>query len=208
MADEPKPRAVSGEIMAGPQPSQPSIRDGGEDADAIEADFETIAVAPAREPAEPAFASVPAGLDSLRNAGAPERGRGGAVFWSAGALAALVAFWVSGGHALMTPDPADARAKRNAHPLYIENVVSRTEQGDGRFLLFVEGDARNGSDASHALPPIDIAVTDNDGATQRYRLDTGRTELVPGQRYGFSSRLEAPKPGVRSVSVTFREETR
>jgi hypothetical protein len=209
MADEPKPRAVSGEIMAGPQPSQPPIRDGGEDAGAIEADFETIGAAPARETAEPSSAPVPAGLDSLKSTSAPDRsGRGGAVFWSIGALAALVAFWISGGHALLTPDPADARTKRSVHPLYIENVVSRTEESGGRFVLFVEGDARNGSDASHALPAIDIAVTDNDGATQRYRLDTGRTELVPGQRYGFSSRLEAPKPGVRSVSVTFREEIR
>ncbi len=209
MADDRKPRPVSGEIMAGSQPSPSPVRDQGEDALAIDADFETITATSPRDDADVPAAPVPAGLESLKpGRDALRSQRGGAVFWSVGGAAVLLAFWAAGGHALMETETAQARTERGAHPLRIENVVSRTEMREGRSLLFVDGDARNGGEADHALPAIDIAVTDNDGATQHYRLDTGASKLVPGQRYGFSSRLDAPPTGVRSVSVTFREETR
>jgi hypothetical protein len=51
-------------------------------------------------------------------------------------------------------------------------------------------------------------VTANDGAVTRYRLGAGATELKPGDRYSFSSRLEAPGSGVKTVSVAFQEDAR
>ncbi len=211
MADDRNPRPVSGEIMAGAAAGSarmPAIASG----DALDAEFETV-TASDPSPARPAApTSTPAGLASLRAGDPAPGGRGGAVFWSAGLAAVIVAFWASGGHAILgAPVPADAsvRAERGAHALRIENVVSRTQEGrDGRFVLFVDGDARNGSDAPHDLPAIDIAVTGSDGTTARYLIDTGARRLAPGESHGFSSRLDAPAGGVRSVSVTFREEPR
>lgn len=77
--------------------------------------------------------------------------------------------------------------------------------GAGREMLFVDGEAFNrGADAAR-LPPIDIRVTGGDGRLTVYNLGTGEQVLAPGGRYTFSSRLEAPKEGVKTVLVAFRE---
>ena len=55
------------------------------------------------------------------------------------------------------------------------------------------------------LPPLEIRVTGNDGRTTRYTLGTSGRPLAPGERFAFSSRLEVPKNGVKTVSVTFAE---
>ena len=48
-----------------------------------------------------------------------------------------------------------------------------------------------------------VSLRVNNGAMMRYNLGTSAEPLAPGAAFGFSSRLEAPKEGVRSVSVTF-----
>ena len=52
---------------------------------------------------------------------------------------------------------------------------------------------------------IEIAVTGNDGLVTRYRLGTSGRPLSPGETFDFSSRLDAPKNGVKTVTVTFAE---
>ena len=42
-------------------------------------------------------------------------------------------------------------------------------------------------------------------ASPRYRLGTSGRPLAPGEAFAFSSRLDVPKNGVKSVSVTFGE---
>ncbi len=91
------------------------------------------------------------------------------------------------------------------HPLQIVNVESRVESHNGRDVLFVSGAAENRGAATRPLPPIEIAVIANDGAVTRYYLGTNETELTPGGRYAFSSRLEPPRNGVKIVAVTFQE---
>jgi hypothetical protein len=39
----------------------------------------------------------------------------------------------------------------------------------------------------------------------RYIMGTARGPLAAGGEFSFSSRLEAPKEGVKSVTVAFRE---
>ena len=55
------------------------------------------------------------------------------------------------------------------------------------------------------LPPLEIRVTGNDGHVTRYTLGTSGRSLAPGERFGFASRLDVPKNGVRTVSVTFAD---
>ena len=70
-------------------------------------------------------------------------------------------------------------------------------------MLFVDGEAANDGAGPETLPPLEIRVTDNNSNVIRYRLGTSNRSLAPGERFGFSSRLDVPKDGVRTVSVIF-----
>jgi hypothetical protein len=216
MPDERKARPVSGEIMAAPLAGAESSEPGFTRNDAVDAEFETV------RPAEPAhgrdFTSIGTaappiqGLDSLRKSDAapPTQGpvRGGPVFWIVGLGLAAGAFWVSGGHALVRQVPfagESAPAQSIVNALHIVDVASRVEEHGGRSVLFVDGKAVNDDRVARTLPRLEIDVTANDGTVLRYNLGTSAEPLAPGAAFGFSSRLEAPKEGVKSVSVTFQE---
>jgi hypothetical protein len=72
-------------------------------------------------------------------------------------------------------------------------------------VLFVDGEAANDGAAAQQLPPLEIVVTGNDGRITRYRLGTSGRPLAPGETFAFSSRLDVPKNGVKTVSVSFGE---
>lgn len=236
MADEVRPRAVSGEIMtepAGPAsvsasdapPDAPRGRPAPEDG-IIDADYISYPAgsAPERPPtgnpaaarrgesrlsgAEIGSASAPTGgMDMLRREPAQPRGgarRAGPLFWTFGVVLALAAFWIAGGHALVRDVPG-ATASQPRSALRISSVTSRVEESGARPILFVDGEAANDGTAVAHLPALEIAVTGNDGLVTRYRLGTAGRPLGPGETFAFSSRLDAPKNGVRIVSVTFAE---
>lgn len=206
MADEGKARPVSGEIKAGAPYGAPAGSSGD---DIVDAEFETVVpVRSETPPAAPAIATPAApavGMDMLRRdeAGRPAKpSRGGPAFWVAGIGLAAAAFWVSGGHALVRQssflsEPAPQGA------LAIVGVTSRVDASGPKAVLFVDGEAANEGGEARDLPSLDIAVTGNDGRVTRYRLGTGQRSLAPGERFAFSSRLDVPKNGVKTVSVTF-----
>jgi hypothetical protein len=143
-----------------------------------------------RKPESPAVRSGPA--------------RGGPFFWIFGLGLAAAAFWVSGGHSLVRnapflTQPTPERALR------MSGVTSRVDVSGLRPMLFVDGEAANDGKVSEVLPPFDILVTGNDGLVTRYRLGTSGRSLPPGETFAFSSRLDVPKNGVKTVSVTFGE---
>lgn len=213
MDDHDRARPVSGEIMAGgPTPAHASRAAP----DFTDAEYETLdaapqAVGPQNAAARFSDPEPAAGMDFLR-AGvlAADEGsrRGGPLFWIAGLALVALAFWVSGGHALVRQQVAALAPAQAREPLRIADVRSRVERHNGRDVLFVDGRAENHGTAALAVPPIEIAVIAVDGHATRYLLGTGGTELAPGGRTSFSSRLEAPPGGVKSVSVTFQEGTR
>ena len=125
-----------------------------------------------------------------------------------GLALAAGAFWVSGGHALMreTAQPTTIEVPTEA-AFRIEDVASRIEDAGGRQVLFVDGVAVNGGGRAATLPSIEIRVTGSGGRVLRYKLGTSPTQLAPGARFSFSSRLEAPRDGVKSVQVVFADET-
>jgi hypothetical protein len=214
MADEVKPRAVSGEIMTGA--AQPRDGRAEQSDDIIDADYISLppghspAVSPPRKVSAPIVSAAPpaAGMDMLRRSQMAEAqqapSRGGPLFWAAGLALVLAAFWVSGGHALVRGMPfIGAEAPRSA--LRISGVTSRVETSGVRPILLVDGETANDGSATEHLPPLEIAVTGNDGLITRYRLGTSGRPLAPGETFAFSSRLDAPKNGVKTVSVTFAE---
>jgi hypothetical protein len=142
-------------------------------------------------------------MDVLRRkrADAMRREPDGLLFWSAGAILVAVTFWMSGGHALFREMQMFAFPERET--LRIVNVVSRVDASGGKAVLLIDGETLNEGEAVASLPAIEIAVTGNDGLVTRYRLGTSGRQLSPGETFGFSSRLDAPKNGMKAVSVTF-----
>lgn len=213
MADQRTARPVSGEIMTDPAAIAATDRIvRGPAADIIDADYvvmpRTAAAGEAAAP-QPRVIVTPSieGMDMLRKPETPlERppaSRGGPIFWIAGIGAALAAFWVSGGHALVRQTPLSSSGQASA--LSISGVTSRIDGSGPDPVLFVDGEAANDGAKPARLPPLEIRVTSNDGRTIRYTLGTSGRSLASGERFGFASRLEVPRNGVRTVSVTFAE---
>jgi hypothetical protein len=125
------------------------------------------------------------------------------LFWLFGLTLAACAFWLAGGHALVHGDGSQAIGTQGA--LRIVGVTSSVVTAGGRPYLSVDGAAINEGQAAARLPGIEIKVTGNSGRITRYNLGTSDRQLAPGQRFAFSSRLEVPKDGVRTVVVDFRE---
>ncbi|MEO3389282.1 hypothetical protein [Mesorhizobium sp. CAU 1741] len=202
-----KARPVSGEIMTdAPSPRENVRKEGFADAE-----FETVEPARDAQPRRTAEVPAPTGMEFLKQGEAEIAGKGrqpgGPLFWMTGLVLVVLAFWVSGGHAFVRQSvlPPPSQPQRQLH---IADVSSRIERLDGRDVLFVEGQARNDSQTDRDLPAIEIVVFANDGTETRYFLGTSDAPLGPGERYAFSSRLEAPRNGVKTVSVTFQEDNR
>ncbi len=212
MAEDRTARPVSGEIMTDPPANAVADRImRGSAADIIDADYEVMPrLVPAAESVSPPRVIIPPsieGMDMLRKPEAPaERppaARGGPIFWIAGIGAALAAFWVSGGHALVRQAPFLSEGQAPA--LTISGVTSRVDASGPNPVLFVDGEAANDGTKPARLPPLEIRVTGNDGRLTRYTLGTSGRSLASGERFGFASRLDVPRNGVRTVSVTFAE---
>ncbi|HWK13538.1 MAG TPA: hypothetical protein VNS02_04030 [Rhizobiaceae bacterium] len=206
MSDDRTARPVSGEIMS-TAPAGNANRHHRAD-DVVDARFETVAPQPAPAArSQPAFDAPPPGLGILHGTRPTQPQRGGPLFWTVGLALVAGAFWISGGHALFAPSGQPEQARPvSAQPMRIVDVTSRIETNGGQMALMVEGAVRNEGATPGALPTLSIHVTATDGAVTRYFLGTGGRTLQPGDRYPFSSRLVAPKDGVGTVTVDFRQE--
>jgi hypothetical protein len=212
MNEASKARPVSGEIMT--DAAAPGAGVSGRPAgDVIDAEFETVvpgaAASPAPERPSARFSTQApeiAGLDVLKRAEAPPRrprGQpGGSAFWLLGICLAALAFWVSGGHALL-PSVHLPAFLGSTPTLKIASVHTHIEKIDGHAILFVDGSAANETGRAIEVPPLAISVEGEDGRTTRFFLGTRDREVAAGEIFAFSSRLEVPKDGVKSVSVSF-----
>ncbi|WP_244480679.1 hypothetical protein [Mesorhizobium sp. Root157] len=181
--------------------------------DIVDAEFVTLPRFPSgddRGSAQPGAAPdgppLPDGMGMLRKAEAkparPFTERGGPAFWAAGIGLASAAFWIAGGHALVS-HMALAAEGGSRSMLSISAVTSHVDESGEHPVLFVDGEAGNDGTSAAPLPPLEISVTGNDGSITRYRLGTSDRALAPGERFAFSSRVEVPRNGVKTVSVAF-----
>lgn len=129
--------------------------------------------------------------------------KAGPVFWAGGAVAAAAAFWISGGHALLRPALAEI-APHAEQGLRIASVISKVDRSGIRPVLQIDGRAVNDGTAT-TMPPLDIQVTSPGGTTTLYKLGTAGSRIASGDSFDFSSRLDVPKDGVKTVFVTFAE---
>lgn len=220
MDDPLKARPVSGEIMTDASLDAPlkQVQSATEPAeDVVDADYEIVrpvsredlkSIGAAAVAAPPSMAaSAPAGMAMLREGSATrarKTERGGPLFWIAGAVLIVGAFWVSGGHALVRQS-ASLVAPEPQSAFSISGVTSRVDASGAHAVLLVDGQASNDGSAAGMLPSLTIAVTTNAGKTIRYNLGTSGRPLEAGEKFAFSSRLDVPKDGVKAVSVTFAE---
>ena len=199
---------LSGEIMAGdlPRGTQPQAAA----ADVVDAEFVTLPRGPAAAPASamtvaeipivrPAFPLT--GMDLLKHAAEPGdvSRRAGIGFWAAGLAAVVAAFWMSGGHTLSRHLPV---LRGDAETIRIAGLTSRVADTATGPRLFIDGEVRNTAGGGIVSPDLMIDVTAGDGLVTRYRLATGAGRLASGEARRFSSRLDAPESGVRTVTVT------
>ncbi|MCT7377335.1 hypothetical protein [Chelativorans salis] len=204
---------VSGEIIVEGEPAAggPGPLDAVSSpfVDIVEAEYETLAPRPAAGAASAMVATVPpTGLDMLRRGAYHTSERrlslGSSAFCAFVLLAVAGAFWVSGGHAALD-HVSPMWAQSSASALRIVELESRIESTGGSALLLIDGEAVNEGGATERLPDLSVNVLDMEGHTTHYFLGTSGKQLAAGDRFAFSSRLAAPKDGVKSVSVTFRE---
>lgn len=214
MADARKARPVSGEIMAGRAAAASAPVAPVAAGDVVDADYEVLPPAAPPAPAvkpQALAAATPSveGMGMLRRPGGARprqrASRGGPMFWIGGVGVALAAFWVSGGDVLVRGLPLFSGSVEAAGAFTLSGVSSRVDVSGAKPLLFVDGEAANDGAGASALPPLEIRVTGEDGRITRYRLGTAGHPLAPGERFAFSSRLEVPKNGVKTVSVAFAE---
>lgn len=212
MADARKARPVSGEIMAAGARDTCAQSPRRADDDVVDADFEIVeppgdrAESSDRQAVWTPEAPASGGMDMLRPAEggtSPRSPRGGPAFWAAGISLAAMAFWISGGHAIVRSYAVPAPSQTDQ--LRLSEINSRVDVSGRRPVLLVDGVAINDGPSAAALPPIDISVAGEDGKILRYRLGTAGAPVEPGARWDFSSRLDLPMNGIRTVTVAFSE---
>lgn len=208
MADPTSARPVSGEIMMDvPQAAGRPRTVGKGRSDTVDAQYETV-MAPGRPPKQPDVRRSDAGAVSMdilrppRSTAKKAASRGSPLFWMIGIVVAAAAFWVSGGHVAARNAGFLAASPAGPSPSILA-VTWRVDGSGQRPILRIDGDVANEGTGPGAVPPLLIAVTANDGLVMRYRLGTSSDLLPPGEKFTFSSRLDVPKDGIKSVSVTF-----
>ncbi len=214
MTGRPGSIPLSGEILAdearAPAPAPARV------GDFVDADYETVGQSRSQESprsnqaattgassANPDNAEARAGMDMLKkhgNRGSAERG--GVLFYTAGLAVVMMAFWISGGHALFGTMTPLQTGSTHAETMRLGGITTeKVVIGDSHYLL-VSGHVRNEGDGVANVPPIRIAVTGKSGEVQNYRMGSRSTAIGAGERLPFSSRLDAPVSGVESVLVT------
>jgi hypothetical protein len=189
--------AVPGEIMAasnGRTVTQPC--------DVIEAEFETVGPQAQKAGCIDPWQVGPSRVTSRATTSTRLFARpGGVAFWLTGMTLVASAFWISGGHSLARNFLPGGEA---AAPT-ISGLTARIDASGARHLLLVDGTASNEGTRQVELPFLTIRVSAGDGSVTRYKLGTSSPNLAPGERFAFSSRLDVPRSGVRSVAVSFAE---
>ena len=190
--------AVPGEIMAATGP-----RAAMKPADFIDAEFETVGVEPqnarGNDRRTPGMSGPTSPATTQRRLFARP---GGVAFWLVGMTLVASAFWISGGHSVarnFTP------GRQASTALTISGLTARIDASGARPLLLVDGTVSNEGTRRVELPFLSISVSAADGSVTRYKLGTLSPSLAPRERFAFSSRLDVPRSGVRSVAVSFAE---
>jgi len=158
------------------------------------------------QPVRPPAVSARAGMDILGRrawrSSQPASRSGGPLFWIGSGMLVAAAFWMSGGHAVIRPMLTRVTAEPG---LRIASVISKVDRSGLRPVLQIDGQAVNDGLETASMPPLNIEVLSPAGGSMHYKLGTARSPVEGGASFAFSSRLDLPKDGVKTVFVTFAE---
>lgn len=177
--------------------------------DVIDADFETIRPGAAAgkmsaaeiriEPREPRFQSAPADGAGMAlfsdTAPAPAARDDRIAFYGFGALLVAFAFWVSGGHAVMT------RLTAPAPEIVLADAQWRIDETGVTPALVVEGVLHNKGALSAPSRGVTVVVARSDGTRIITTVGAGGWRLAPGQDVVVSGRLDMAPLDITRASI-------
>ena len=91
-----------------------------------------------------------------------------------------------------------------ADGLRIEHVHVGLSREADRSLLVVEGEVVNGLPKSANIPELAVALDDSSGIElYSWRAHAPKSQIAPGERLAFRTRLESPPPEASQALVKF-----
>lgn len=92
--------------------------------------------------------------------------------------------------------------------LEFADVTLDWQREGGAFVLVVEGEIVNLSDANQIIPPVRMAILDSEGRELQHEyLELADAELSAGNRINFSGRLVNPIDRGENFRLTFGQES-
>lgn len=149
-----------------------------------------------------------------RQTSSPERRR--KVLWNGGAIFLVLLFvalivFLRKPLVTLSPDLASFYSTVgldvNLRGLKIEAVRTRRDVNDGIAFLHVEGNIRNVTEDTVAIPFIRVALRGNHNAElYAWSIAPQSRSLPPGEWLSFKTSIPTPPPGAQSVEVRFTDE--
>lgn len=180
-----------------------------------DAEFETVTASPRSTSNVPAKRSLspkaPGGLAILSKQQQTLRWSDmaqwpGGSYWSLVFIAAVAAFWMSGGYLLVIPN-SQTPTERSHGGMQLANAHTRVEQHPAGDVIFIEASIRNDGTSTARAPALIVTVKDGNGLRRDHRIVAEQASLAPGGNMAFSSRIPAPHGSVADVRLALRAPT-
>ncbi len=92
--------------------------------------------------------------------------------------------------------------------LEFKDVTLDWQREGGAFVLVVEGEIVNLSDADQPIPPVRMAILDGEGQELQHEFfEVGESQISAGNRISFSGRMVDPIDQGENFRLTFGQES-
>ncbi|MGI9509168.1 MAG: zinc-ribbon domain-containing protein [Geminicoccaceae bacterium] len=172
--------------------------------------------APAETPKEQVRAAA-AATAVRRRGGEPAKTSSSPVGWmlGVGVVVLLLVSAVIGRNGIVGKFPAAAAVYQSVgltvdqdFGLEFKDVTLDWQREGGAFVLVVEGEIVNLSEANQVIPPVRMAILDSEGRELQHEVfEIGEGELSAGNRVNFSGRLVDPIEQGENFRLTFVQES-
>jgi hypothetical protein len=153
----------------------------------------------------------------MRRAPTPRRSGGTPVGWllGGGVVVLLLVSLIIGRNGIVDKVPAAAAIYQSVGlsvdqdlGLEFDDVTLNWQAEGDVFVLVVEGEIVNLSEASQVIPPLRMAILDSDGEELQYEsIEIAEGVLSAGNRINFSGRLVNPIDQGENFRLTFEQDS-
>jgi hypothetical protein len=153
----------------------------------------------------------------MRRAPTPRRSGGTPVGWllGGGVVVLLLVSLIIGRNGIVDKVPAAAAIYQSVGlsvdqdlGLEFDDVTLNWQAEGDVFVLVVEGEIVNLSEASQVIPPLRMAILDGDGEELQYEsIEIAEGVLSAGNRINFSGRLVNPIDQGENFRLTFEQDS-